>query len=279
MSRHPTLAQLRERVHKQRHREIGNWLARRIARPSAVYGTWLAVRLGLSAHHVTVAACVASGAAAIGIGSGTRAGFVGGAVARPWRSGSDRVDGQVAAASGTSSLDGVYFDYMMHHAANLALGFARSGHGLARRTGEPAWSVAGFADRPGLGAMLSLHNDCRYKAFFQELKRRKAHRVEGDEGRPSASPWPRRGRAALTWPASQALAGPMSFWSGCWVSPSWPWCRLGSGPSPGAGVSAAWRSWPRSSPSGGGKSDLGKGHGRGIPGLVPALAGSGTGAR
>ena len=45
---HPTLADLRATVQKQRHREIGNWLARRVARPTAVYGSWVAVRLGLS---------------------------------------------------------------------------------------------------------------------------------------------------------------------------------------------------------------------------------------
>ena len=39
--------------------EIGNWLARRVARPTAVYGCWLAIRLGLTAHQVTLAAlCV-----------------------------------------------------------------------------------------------------------------------------------------------------------------------------------------------------------------------------
>ena len=35
----PTIAELRARVHKDRHREIGNWLARRVARPTAVYGS------------------------------------------------------------------------------------------------------------------------------------------------------------------------------------------------------------------------------------------------
>ncbi|MGE3821536.1 MAG: phosphatidylglycerophosphate synthase, partial [Isosphaeraceae bacterium] len=55
----PSLAELRERVHKERHREIGNWLARRWARPTAVFGTWLAVRLGTTAHQVTLAALAA----------------------------------------------------------------------------------------------------------------------------------------------------------------------------------------------------------------------------
>ncbi len=56
----PTVAELRARVQKDRHREIGNWLARRIARPTAVYGCWLAIRLGLSAHQVTLAALASS---------------------------------------------------------------------------------------------------------------------------------------------------------------------------------------------------------------------------
>ena len=52
----PTLAELRMRAQKRKHREIGNFLARRYARPTAIYGTWLAVRLGLSAHQITLAA-------------------------------------------------------------------------------------------------------------------------------------------------------------------------------------------------------------------------------
>ncbi|SIO62822.1 hypothetical protein SAMN05444166_7160 [Singulisphaera sp. GP187] len=202
MTAHPTLAQLRKRVHKQRHQEIGNWLARKIARPSAVYGTWLAVRLGLSANQVTSAALVAAVAAAAGIATGTQAGFVWGTLLAFLSFWLDRVDGQLARWHGTANLDGVYFDYLMHHTANLALGFAL-GHGLAFRTGEPAWSVAGFAIALGW-ALLSLHNDCRYKAFFQQLKRVDgSYKVDGGRGgRPSPpASWPRRGRAALTWPA------------------------------------------------------------------------------
>ena len=76
----PSLDELRARVHKGRHREIGNWLARRWARPAAVYGTWLAVRLGLSAHAVTTLALLTGLAAAVAMGTGTRAGFGAGAI-------------------------------------------------------------------------------------------------------------------------------------------------------------------------------------------------------
>ncbi len=208
MTERPTLFQLRAKVQKGRHREIGNWLARRVARPSAVYGTWAAVRLGASAHQVTCAALLAGLAGPAAIATGTRAGFVGGAalaVAAFWL---DHVDGQVARWRGTSSLDGVYLDYLMHHAANLALGFAL-GYGLAARTGDPRWAAAGFAVAAGW-AGLSLHNDCRYKAFFQRLKRETAttYRVDaGSGGRPAPAPQPprpRRGLRALAWPAYKA---------------------------------------------------------------------------
>jgi len=201
----PTLAELRARVQKARHREIGNWLARRVARPTAVYGTWMAVRLGLSAHQVSVASWLSSMAAAVAIGSGTRAMFVVGVGLAHVAFWLDHVDGQVARWRGTASLDGTYLDYLMHHAANLATGFAL-GYGLAARSGDPRWAIAGMAITGGW-TLLGLHNDCRYKAFFQRLKATTAsYRVDGGSGgRPQPpAPWPRRGLAALTWPAYKA---------------------------------------------------------------------------
>ena len=229
----PTLSELRGRVHKGRHREVGNWLARRVGRPSAVYGTWLAVRLGLTAHQVTAAAIVASLSAAVSIATGTRAGFVAGVALAHLAFWLDHVDGQVARWRGTAGLDGVYLDYLMHHAAALMLGFGL-GYGLAARTGDLRWSAAGFAVAIGW-AFLGLHNDCRYKAFFQRLKAAPgSFRVDGGAGgRPSPpAPWPRRGRGMLTWPAYKmcephavligltalaalALIAP-SIWISCW---------------------------------------------------------------
>jgi len=201
----PSLAQLRAVVQKGRHREIGNWMARRVGRPSAVYGTWLAVRLKVTANQATFASLAASLIGAAAIGSGDRVAFVAGVGLCHLAFWLDHVDGQIARWRGTASLDGVYYDYMMHHVANLALGFAL-GFGLAERTGRLFWAPVGFAIALGW-AVLSLHNDCRYKAFFQRLKSsEERYRVEGGAGgRPAPPPsWPRRGRAAITYPLYKA---------------------------------------------------------------------------
>ncbi len=201
----PTLLELRGKVQKGHHRVIGNWMARRVGRPSAVYGTWLAVRLGLSADMVTFGALGASLASAVAIGSGGRWGFVGGVALAYLAFWLDHVDGQVARWRGTSRLDGVYFDYLMHHVTNLTLGFAL-GFGLAERSGDVLWAAGGASIATGW-AVLSLHNDCRYKAFFQRLKATSgAYRVEGGSGgRPAPPPgWPRRGLGVVTWPAFKA---------------------------------------------------------------------------
>ncbi len=201
----PTLRELRSRVQKRRHREIGNWMARRVARPSAVYGTWLAVRLGLSANQVTAAAWLVSTASAVAIGFGSRSAFVVGVILAHLAFWLDHVDGQVARWRGTSSLDGTYLDYLMHHASALSTGFAL-GYGLASRSGDPRWAIAGLLIAGGW-TMLGLHNDCRYKAFFQRLKAETlTYRIDaGSGGRPAPpAPWPRRGLGMLTWPAYKA---------------------------------------------------------------------------
>ena len=198
----PTLAKLRAQVQKERHREIGNWLARRWARPSAVYGTWLAVRLGLSANQITLGALAAGIGAGVAIGTGSRAGFVVGALLAHLAFWLDHVDGQVARWRGTAGLDGVFLDYLMHHAHALALGFGL-GYGLAARTGDVRWAAAGFAIAVGW-LFLGLQNDCRYKAFFQRLKAdARSFRVDGGSGGCPAPPasWPRTGLGAWTWPA------------------------------------------------------------------------------
>jgi hypothetical protein len=156
----------------------------------------------LSAHQVTIMALACSTASTLALMTGTPSGFMAGVALAHGAFWLDHVDGQVARWRKTASLEGVYFDYLMHHAANLGLGFAL-GYGLAVQSGDLRWAAAGFTIALGW-ALLGLHNDCRYKAFFQCLKRETGtYRVDsGSGGRPSPpSRWPRRGLAALTWPA------------------------------------------------------------------------------
>jgi hypothetical protein len=203
--RHPTIAELSAAAQKGRHREVGNWLARRVFRPTAIYGSWLAVRLGLSAHQVTAAAWLCGLAGAAAIATGDRTMFVLGVFLAHLAFWLDHVDGQVARWSGTAGVDGVYLDYMMHHACNLALGFGL-GYGIAAQTGELKWTVAGFLTGAGW-MLLSLHNDCRYKAFFQRLKSAGgSFRVDGAKGRLTGPPVvrPRRVARAFHWPAYKA---------------------------------------------------------------------------
>lgn len=231
-SARPTLSELRAVVQKPRHREIGNWLARRVGRPSAVYGTWLAVRLGGSAHQITFAALVVGLAGAGALATGDRLGFVAAAALGHLAFWLDHVDGQVARWRETASLDGVYYDYMMHHVVNMAVGFAL-GFGLAVRTGRIEWAAVGFAIALGW-TVLSLHNDCRYKAFFERLKSASgSYRINGGAGgRPAPAPgWPRRGLGVLSYPAQKACephvvllcltAGALLALLSPWV---WEWC-------------------------------------------------------
>lgn len=199
--RTPTLEDLRQYSQKPGHAEIGNWLARKWGRPWAIYGTWLAVRLGLSANQVTGLATLASLAGAGGIATGTALGFVAGVALLFLAFWLDHVDGQVARWRGQASLDGVYLDYLMHAAWSLAVGFAL-GYGLAARTGSLAWAGAGALIASGW-ALLGLHNDGRYKAFFQRLKCDPgSYRVDSGAGGTPAPPpgWPRRGAGVITWP-------------------------------------------------------------------------------
>ena len=208
MTERPSLGDLRARVFKHSgsgRPEVGNWLARRVGRPSAVYGSWVAVRMGLPAHAITLAALVANLGGAVAIGTGSQLGFVAGVVSLVIGYWLDHVDGQVARWSKTASLGGLYFDYLLHHATALAMGFAL-GFAVAARGGSIGWAAVGFLVAAGWTG-LNLHNDCRYKAMFGRLKRgERALRVEvGAEDRPtSPPPWPLSWPGVATWPMGKA---------------------------------------------------------------------------
>ncbi|MBI3467118.1 MAG: phosphatidylglycerophosphate synthase [Planctomycetes bacterium] len=185
-------SEFEHRCQKPEHRLVGNWMARRIARPLALRVTWVVAPWGVSANAATLAAWACAAGAAAAFGWGSIAGWiVGAALLQLWYL-LDHVDGQLARFHGAASLDGVQLDYLMHHTVNLLIPWG-VGWGLFVRHAEPLWLLAGMGW--GLGSLLlGLQNDARYKAFIQRLKRVRGElRVLGGGGsRPSAAPSPPR---------------------------------------------------------------------------------------
>ena len=178
------LKHLQRICQKPDHRRIGNLYARRVARPLALRVTWVVLPWGISAHAMTLAAWLVAIAAAIAFGWGTVGGWLLGAgLLQLWYL-LDHVDGQLARAHGTASLDGVQLDYLMHHTVNLVLPVG-IGMGLFVRRLEPLWLAMGFVW--GTAALLlRLRHDATCKAFFQRFKRLRGtlEVVGGGGGRP-----------------------------------------------------------------------------------------------
>jgi len=163
----PTLQEMEGLCQKPQWREVGSWLARRIARPLALYLTWLIVHWPVSAHSVTAMALVVAGIGSVLLGIGNSHCFVVGCIMLELWYVLDHVDGQVARFRRRVSVTGIYLDYMMHHAVHVGLAFAL-GFGLARHSGELLWAVSGAS--LSLGTMLlAISNDCRYKAFHTAM--------------------------------------------------------------------------------------------------------------
>lgn len=162
------LAELERRCQKPDHRRIGNWMARRVSRPMALRVTWIVQPWGVSAHLATCLAGLAALASAAAFARGTVDSWLLAAVLLQFWYLLDHVDGQLARLHGTSSLDGVQLDYLMHHLVNLVVPWG-VGWGLAGRPFEPIWLAMGLAWSLGL-LLVGLVNDTRYKAFIERLK-------------------------------------------------------------------------------------------------------------
>jgi hypothetical protein len=165
----PSLRELQDRCQKPHWREVGSLLARRLARPLAIHLTWLIVRFPVSANAITSVTLVVGLAAAALLGMQPVWAFVAGVLVLNLWYLLDHVDGQVARFRRTESVTGIYLDYMMHHAVHPACAFAL-GYRVASWTGNPVWTLAGAGFALGL-VLLSVSNDCRYKAFVAELTR------------------------------------------------------------------------------------------------------------
>ncbi|QGJ70993.1 Phosphatidylglycerophosphate synthase [Planctomycetales bacterium 10988] len=161
--------QFEARCQKPGHRTHGSWMARRIARPVGLYLTACLIPLGVTAHQMTCVALVCGWSSAFAFAVGGESGWLwGAALLQLWYL-LDHVDGQLARYHQTSSLDGVAFDYWMHHLVNFALPLG-IGYGLFQQWPSPLWLLAGVTWSGGLLAIGFLE-DVRYKAFLLRLKR------------------------------------------------------------------------------------------------------------
>ncbi len=164
----PRLDELRRRVGKPAGDHFGNWMARRIARPLALRITWVIAPWPVSAHAATLAALFAALASSAAFATGSTWGWMVGAVLWQLWYLLDHVDGQLARLHGSASLDGVTFDYLMHHLVNVTVPCS-IGFGLSMWGAEPLWFFVGLAWAMGL-LTIGVHHDARYKAFIQRLK-------------------------------------------------------------------------------------------------------------
>lgn len=183
-----SLAELQQRCQKPDHRQVGNWMARRLIRPAALRVTWVVAPWGVSANAATLAAWACGTAAAAALANGSIAGWLFGALLLQLWYLLDHVDGQLARLHGTASLDGVQLDYLMHHTVNVLVPLG-VGWGLFATSGSAAWMLCGVCWAISL-LLLSAHHDARYKAFHQRLKRLHGtlHVEGGGGGRPQAQP-------------------------------------------------------------------------------------------
>lgn len=177
-------------------------MARRISRPAALRITWLVAPWGVTANAATLAAWGCGVAAAAALAWGTVWGWLlGTGLLQLWYL-LDHVDGQLARLRGTSSLDGVQLDYLMHHTVNLLVPLG-IGFGLFVRTAEPLWLLGGLGWGVAL-LLITLQHDARYKAFYRRLKRLHGtlHLHGGGGGRPEPQPTvPRHPLRLAAWAA------------------------------------------------------------------------------
>ena len=168
-----TLEDIRQRGQKPNYKTSGNWLARKWARPTAIYGSWLVIRLGLSANLVTCFAALSWLGEAIALSTGHLVFFIFGVILGFIGFWLDHVDGQVARVTKTTSPEGIFLDFWMHSAHSMTRAFGL-GLGCYFMTRHFACVFAGMLMAFGW-TMLSLANDAKYKSIFAILKNRRDH--------------------------------------------------------------------------------------------------------
>lgn len=166
------LPELSKICQKPNYRTVGNWMVRHFERDAALPITWLLLHTPATANQVTLVALL------IGISSGffmaNPSGpvfFFGTMLLQFWYL-LDHVDGQIARYRKSTSFDGVFFDFIMHHIVGFVPLFA-AGWSLFVRSGSEAALLLGFIASVS-HELIALLNDCRAKALYSYILTRKS---------------------------------------------------------------------------------------------------------
>lgn len=166
----PSLSKLNDLCQKPDYKTVGNWMVRKIERPLALYVTWVLLHFPVSAHQVTTGCLFAIVWGAWLLAAGDPGSFLAGALLWQFWYLLDHVDGQIARYRGTSSDEGLFFDYLMHHVATLAFLFG-AGWGLYAVSGDAQALFWGYLAAVSV-AMIGILNDCFSKTVYTALMKR-----------------------------------------------------------------------------------------------------------
>jgi phosphatidylglycerophosphate synthase len=163
----PSIAELKE-ICRKGPRDFF-WISNVFWRPLSIYGTWAAVRLGLSANAITLVSAMCALSSSFLLLAPTNAHLLWSAVLMQAFFYLDHVDGEVArytkSVSGAAQhdLSGGYFDLLVHYFQSASF-FSFLGIGIAFRTGLEVWSAVGVI------AAIGSSSFPRFVAGFEALR-------------------------------------------------------------------------------------------------------------
>ncbi len=174
-----SLKELNQKVQKPRYKEVGNWMVRHFERDAALYITWALLHTKITANQVTFLSIMIGLLSALVFMIPTPAGFFWGAVILQLWYLFDHVDGQVARYRGTSSITGIYFDYITHYVVHSSVFLGISAAAFLKQ-GNPLFIFLGAVAALFM-AFVSMFFDAKYKALYAWLEKGK-HSINWEAG-------------------------------------------------------------------------------------------------
>ena len=158
-----SLKELNRICQKPDYKTKGNWMVRHLVRDLALPVTWLLLHTSFSANGVTLLGMVVILFSAIFFVFPLAPTFLIGALLFQFWYLLDHVDGQIARYRKTSSLTGVYFDYLSHYFTNSVIFFGLGLHAYFV-THQFVMLLLAFIGSFSY-ALLQSFFDCKYRAY------------------------------------------------------------------------------------------------------------------